>query len=72
MENYYSYTVDSDSCGVDCVTKNWAKEIIHVFSLFAIISRMLKEVEKDEATGVIIVLEDPLLLPKTNVPILPL
>ena len=33
---------------------------------------MLKEVEKDETTGVIIVLEDPLLLPKTNVPILPL
>ena len=33
---------------------------------------MLEEVEKDEATGVIIVLENPLLLPKTNVPILPL
>ena len=73
--------MNTDSCGIDCFTKNWAKEIIYAFPPFAIISRMLKEIEKDEATGVIIVphfttqpwfsrllkilIEDPLLLPKS-------
>ena len=82
VERYYSYTVDTDSCGVDSFTKNWAKEIIYAFPPFAIISRMLKKIEKDEATGVTIVphfttqpwfsrllrilIEDPLLLPKIN------
>ena len=82
VERYSLYTVDTDSCGVDCFTKNWAKEIIYAFPPFAIIYRMLKTIEKDEATGAIIVpqfttqpwlarllrilIEDPHLLPKTN------
>ena len=28
VKRYYSYTVDTDSCGVDCFKKNWAKKII--------------------------------------------
>ena len=78
VERYYSYTVDTGSCGVDCFTKNCANKIIYTFPPFTIISRILKKTEKDEATGVIIaphfttepwfsrLTEDPLLLPKIN------
>ena len=49
----HSYTVDNDFCGVDRFTKNWAKDIIYALPPFAVISRMLKKIEKDEATGVV-------------------
>ena len=82
VERYYSYTVDTDSRGLVCFTKNWTKEIICAFPPFVIISRTLKKIEKDEAKGVIIIphftsqpwfssllrilIEDLLSLSKTN------
>ena len=56
VKRYYSYhTVDTDSCGVDCFFINCSEEIIYAFPPYAIISRMLKKIEEDKATGAILV-----------------
>ena len=50
---YYSYTVDTDSCGVDCFSRKWSEENVYAFSPYAVISRKLKKIQEDRATGVI-------------------
>ena len=52
---YYSYTVDTDSCGVGCFSRKWSEENVYAFSPYAVIYRKLKKTQEDRATGVIIV-----------------
>ena len=54
VTTYFSYTVDTDSCERDCFSRNWTEQIIYPFPSWTVISGLLKKIERDRATEVII------------------
>ena len=66
VTTYFSYTVDTDSCERDCFCRNWTEAIIYALPSWTVISGLLKKIERDRATEVIIESFQNLLIHRLN------
>ena len=55
MKSFISWHPDPKSFAVDAFTENWGLWMIFVFPPFSLIQRVLSKVERDQATGLLIV-----------------
>ena len=55
MKSFISCHSDPESFAVDAFTENWCLWMIFVFQSFSLIQRVLSKVERDQATGQLIV-----------------
>ena len=46
----YCYAVDTDPCGLDSLSKKGCEEMIYVFQLYVVSSRILKNTQIDRVT----------------------
>ena len=59
LQNYVSYQPDPGAIAIDAFTLNWSDNIFYAFPPFSLITRVLKQIQDQCATGVLIVPDWP-------------
>ena len=59
LKPYISWKPDPEACHVDAFTLDWSNIVFYAFPPFSIISQVIKKIEVDGATGILIVPDWP-------------